>query len=159
MQTIKHASLYSEFFFQKLGQWYRQKYKCAEVVKANTHSSANPLTAVFAMNIEKAPWRLTPVHMYYKLHYHTHIKDKFLWHCVVVKKAYDDASQEDQDSGAIKKPVPLQYRNEIEKEFWLLESSKFRDKVAQQVEDTHLEQLQAWEEARQVPKTARQFHQ
>ena len=128
-------------------------------MKADTHSSANPLTAVFAMNIEKAPRRLTPVHMYYKLHYRTRIKDEFLRRYAVVKKAYDDASQEDRDSGAIKKPVPLQYRNEIGKEFWLLESSEFRNKVAQQAEDAHLEQLQAWEEARQVPKTAQQFHQ
>jgi len=50
-------------------------------------------------------------------------------------------------------------RNAVGKEFWLLESAKFQEEIAQEAEDVHLKEIKGWEEAKMVPKTAQQFHQ
>jgi hypothetical protein len=146
-------------YIQKLGQWYRWKYKCPEALKADTSASTNPFTAALAAGIEKAPQKLTPMHLYFKLHYRTRIKDEYLRRYVVAKKAYDDATEEDLESGAVKKPIPLQFRIDAGREFWLLESTEFWEHIAQEAENAHLKQIAEWEETKKVPKTALQFHQ
>jgi len=99
------------------------------------------------------------MHMYFKLHYRTHIKEEYLRRYAAAKEAYNDATEDDLESGAVKKPIPLRFRNEVGKEFWLLESTKFWESIAQEAEDVHLKQMKEWEEAKIVPKTAQQFHQ
>jgi hypothetical protein len=145
---------YFLIYFQKLSQWYRRKYKRPEALKADTSASTNPFTAALAANIEKAPRKLTPMHMYFKLHYRTRIKEEYLRRYAAAKEAYNDATEDDLESGAVKKPIPLRFRNEVGKEFWLLESTEFRESIAQEAEDVHLKQMKEWEEAKIVPKTA-----
>jgi hypothetical protein len=99
------------------------------------------------------------MHLYIKLHYRTHIKGEYLRRYVVAKKAYEDATEEDKESGDVKKIVPIVLRNAVGKEFWLLESAEFQEEIAQEAEDVHLKEIKEWEEAKMVPKTAQQFHQ
>jgi hypothetical protein len=93
------------------------------------------------------------------LYYISRVKEEYLRRYVVAKITWDDATQEDRDSGAIKKPIPVQLRTEVGKEFWLLETEEFRKEVAKNAEDTHSKEMAEWEELKKVPKTALQFHQ
>jgi hypothetical protein len=120
---------------------------------------SNPFTAVLAANIEKAPRRLTPFHMYLKLHYLSRVKSEYLRRYMIAKKSYEDATEEDLEAGLVKKPIPVQLRTEIGLEFWKLETEETRQQIAQEAEDTHLKALEAWEQSKQVPKTPLQFHQ
>jgi len=50
-------------------------------------------------------------------------------------------------------------RNKVGKEFWLLKTEECRKEVAKKAEDAHSKEVQEWEQAKEVPKTALQFHQ
>jgi len=65
------------------------------------------------------------MHLYFKLHYRTRIKGEYLRRYAVAKKAYEDATEEDKESGDVKKIIPIVLRNAVGKEFWLLESAEF----------------------------------
>ena len=142
---------------QKLGQWYRRKYKRPESTKAA--SSANPFSAVLAANIEKAPRKLSSFHQYFKLYYSSRIKEEYLRRYAIAKKEYDNATEQDKASGVVNKPVPVRLRSEVGKEFWLLESDAFRAAVAQEAENNHTKEVEEWEDLKKVPRTAVQFHQ
>lgn len=145
-------------YFQKLGQWYRRKYKRTEVTKSES-STVNPFTAVLASNIEKAPRKRSAFHQYLKQRYNSHIKEEYNRRHAIAKKQYDDASDEDKENGIAKKPVPVQLRAEVGREFWLLETQEFREQMDEVAEDAHAKEMEDWEESKQVPKTAQQFHQ
>jgi hypothetical protein len=93
------------------------------------------------------------------LYYILRIKEEYLRRYVVAKRAWDDATQEDRDSRVIKKPIPVQLRTEVGKEFWVLETEEFREEMSKNAEDTHLKEMEEWEALKNVPKTALQFHQ
>jgi hypothetical protein len=120
---------------QKLGQWYRRKYKRPEATK--TVMAANPFTAVLAANIEKAPQKLSLFHKYFKMYWKLRIRDKYLCWFAVAKKEYDEASDDDKTTRTVKKPIPVQLRMEIGMEFWLLESEEFQAEVAQEAKKAH----------------------
>lgn len=159
-------------YFQKLSQWYRRKYKSPEVA---TQSPAvdNPFMAVLAANIEKAPRRLTPMHHYFKLHYKSRIKATVDQHFAVAKKAYDnyllaeEAYKDAVEAGdlameepfTVQKPVAVQIRAAVGKEFWLLETEDFRETVSLDAAETHEREMEEWEEMKLQPKTPQQFHQ
>jgi hypothetical protein len=94
-----------------------------------------------------------------KMNYSSHIKGEYHRRYEVARKTFEEASEEDKDSGAVRKPIAVQMRAEIGKEFWLLETEEFREKVAQDAEDAHMTEMQEWEEMKLVPKTPQQFHQ
>jgi hypothetical protein len=110
-------------------------------------------------NLEKAPRRLTPFHQYLKLHYHSRVKGEYLRRYAIAKKEYDNATEEEQENKAVKKPIPVQLRTEVATEFWLLETEKFRASIANIAEETYVKEVEEWEELKMVPKTAQQFHQ
>jgi hypothetical protein len=141
-----------------LAQWYRRKYKRPEVSKAGS-STDNPFSAVLAGSIDKAPRKLTPFHQYLKVHYHTRIKEEYTRRYAIAKKKYDEATEEERENKDVEKPIPLQMRNEIGREFWNLETDEFREAVAQDAEDAHTKEVEEWEELKVVPKTPQQFHQ
>jgi len=145
-------------YFQKLGQWYRRKYKHTEIIKSDS-SSVNPFTAVLAANMDKPPRKRTPFHHYFKQHYKSQFKDEYNWRFAIARKEYDDASEEDKENGIVKKPKPVVMRTEIGREFWFLEMEEFREQIHKEAENTHAKAMEEWEESKQVPKTAQQFHQ
>ena len=120
---------------------------------------ADSFSAIFSTSVQKAPRKLSPFHHFLKLYYYSHVKDEYVRRFESAKKEYDDATADDRQSGAVKKPVGVQLRTETGMEFWLLESKKFRDKIAQEAEDAHVKEVEEWEELKQVPTTPLQFHQ
>jgi hypothetical protein len=74
-------------------------------------------------------------------------------------KKYEEATEEERQNEDVQKPVPLQLRNEVGREFWNLESKEFREAVAQDAEDAHAKEVEEWEALRVVPRTPQQFHQ
>ena len=125
----------------------------------DSSSSANPFTAAFSANIEKAPHKLSPFHQYFKLYYQSRIKEEYHRRYAIAKKSYDDATEEHKQSGAVKKPVTVSYRTEVGREFWLLETEEFWAETAKKAEDVHAKEVEEWEAAKEVPKTAQEFHQ
>jgi hypothetical protein len=93
------------------------------------------------------------------LYWISRIKDEYLRRYVIARKEYNDATEDDKTSGIATKLVAVQVRTEVGMEFWLLESDEFRAEVAQEAKDAHAKAMEAWEEAKEVPKTAVQFHQ
>ena len=61
--------------------------------------------------------------------------------------------EEEKKNGCVKKPIALQLRSTVSKEFWLLETEEFRKKVTQDAEDMHTKQVAEWEALRVAPKT------
>ena len=102
---------------------------------------------------------MTPFNRYFKLYYKSRIKDTYLQRYAVAKKAYDEANEADKESGVAMKPVAIQLKTEVSKEFWLLETKEFRESVAQDAEDVHAKDVEELEQIKLVPKTAVQFHQ
>jgi hypothetical protein len=94
-----------------------------------------------------------------KTNYSSRIKEEYHRRFEVARKTFEEASEEDKESGVAKKPIAVQMRAEIGKEFWLLETEEFREKVAQDAEDAHAKEMEEWEETKLVPKTPQQFHQ
>jgi hypothetical protein len=74
-------------------------------------------------------------------------------------KKYDEATEEERENEDLQKPIALQMRNEIGREFWNLETDEFREAVAQEAEDAHTKEVEEWEQSKVVPKTPQQFHQ
>jgi hypothetical protein len=142
---------------QKLSQWYRCKYKCPEVTKTDSSSLANPFTAVFSANIEKAPHKLSLFNQYFKLYYQLRIKEEYRRHYTIAKKSYD-ATEKHKQSGAVKKLVTVLYRTKVGRGFWLLKTEEFWVEIAKKAEDAHAKEVEEWEAAKQVPKIAQEFH-
>lgn len=94
-----------------------------------------------------------------KLHYDSRVKEEYLRRYAVAKQRYDNATEDDRENGIVKKPIPVQMRAEIGKEFWDLETAEFREEIAQHAEDVHAQEVEEWEESKKVPKTPQQFHQ
>jgi len=67
--------------------------------------------------------------------------------------------EEEQESGVVKKVVPVQLRTEVATEFWVLETEEFQKSIAKTAEDTYMKEVEEWEKSKLVPKTAQQFHQ
>ena len=42
----------------------------------------------------------------------------------------------------MRRPVALQLRSQVGKEFWLLETEEFREKIAQDAEDVHAKEVE-----------------
>ena len=93
------------------------------------------------------------------MYYSSRIKQEYIRRYAIAWKAYDDASEEDRKSGTVKKPFAVQLRAEVGKEFWLLETAELRAEVTQDNKDAHLKEIEEWEQSREVPQTAQQFHQ
>lgn len=87
------------------------------------------------------------------------IKEEYCRCFAIAKQEYDDATEADKESGIATKPVGMQMRTNIGREFWFLETEEFREEIAQEAEDAHNKEMEEWEQARAVPKTAQQFHQ
>jgi HSP90 family molecular chaperone len=143
--------------FQKLAQWYRHKYKRPQAPKDSP--TAGPFATVLAEHTTKPPRKLNPFHHYLKLYYISRIKDKYNRRYSLAKKQYDEATEVERTEQKLKKPVPVQIRTEIGREFWMLESSEFRDQIAKSADDAHERDMEEWEENQQTPKTPQQFHQ
>jgi hypothetical protein len=94
-----------------------------------------------------------------KQYYASRVKEEYNRRYIVAKKLYDDATEEERESKAVKKPVPVQLRSEIGREFWDLETAEFRQEMTEKAEDAYLKEVEEWEEAKTVPKTPQQFHQ
>jgi hypothetical protein len=163
LRTVSCRSIFIRYrvliCLQKLSQWYRRMYKRPEAVKGGASSSANPFTDIMAANIEKAPRKLSAFQWYYKFYYKSRVKAEYIRRFTIAKKEYKDASLEDKENGVVGKPIDVQIRTEITKEFWVLETDEFREQVAKDAEDDHAKQLEEWEQLKEVPKTAQQFHQ
>jgi hypothetical protein len=113
------------------------------------------------------------MHHYFKLHYKSRIKATVNQHFAIAKKVYDnyiltkEAYDEAIEGGnetveepvIVQKPVTMQMRATVGKEFWLLESVEFQDAISVDVEETHEREMEEWEAAKVVPKTPQQFHQ
>jgi len=125
----------------------------------DSSSSVNPFSAVLSAHIEKAPHKLSPFHQYFKTYYKSRIKSEYCRRFAIAKKEYEDATEEELQSGAVEKPVAVTYRTAVGKEFWQLETEEFRAEVAQIAEDAHAKGVEEWEAAKNVPKTAQEFHQ
>jgi hypothetical protein len=94
-----------------------------------------------------------------KEHYQSRVKEEFLRRFAAAKTEYEDATEEHKSNGEAKKPIPVAIRTETGMEFWLLESDEFRAQVALDAEEAYARETQAWQELKEVPKTAVQFHQ
>jgi len=159
-------------FCQKLSQWYRRKYKSPEAPNPGP-AVDNPFMAVLAANVDKAPWRLTPMHHYFKIYYKSRIKATVDQRFAIAKRAFDGymlekaAYDEAVEAGdetveepvVVQKPIPVQMRATVGKEFWLLETPEFREATTLDAEQTHKMEMEGWEAAKSVPKTPQQFHQ
>lgn len=145
-------------YSKKLAQWYRRKYKRTEIKKSES-SSANPFTTVLATGIEKPPRKRTPLHHYFKWFYNSRIKEEYNRRFAVAKKLFDEASEDNKLNGSAKKPMVVQIRTEVGREFWFLEMEEFQEQMVEEVEDIHTKEMEDWEAMKQVPKTAQQFHQ
>ena len=77
----------------------------------------------------------------------------------IATKKYNDASLEDKENGVVGKPIEVQIWTEITKEFRVLEPDEFCEQVTKNAEDDHAKQYEEWEQLKEVPKTAQQFHQ
>src|SRR6266436_1476758 len=163
LRTVSCRSIFIHYRalirLQKLSQWYRRMYKHPEVVKGDASSSGNPFVDIMAANIKKAPRKLSAFQWYYKFHYKSRVKAEYIRRFAIAKKKYNDASLEDKENGVVGKPIDVQIRTEITKEFWVLETDEFREQVAKDAEDDHAKQYEEWEQLKEVPKTAQQFHQ
>jgi hypothetical protein len=94
-----------------------------------------------------------------KVHYTSRIKEEYVRRYAIAKKQYDDATPEERESGAVKKPIAVQLRTEVGKEFWNLETEEFCGEMGQESEDLHLKEVEEWQMSKTVPKTPQQFHQ
>jgi hypothetical protein len=141
-------------YLQKLSQWYRHIYKLPKVTKGGDSPFANPFTSVMAANIEKAPWKHAAFQWYYKMYYKSRMKDKYLRRFAVAMKEYEDALPEEKET--LNKPIPVQIRSEIVREFWNLETVEYRKQMAHDAEEAHSKAFEVWEQLKQVPKTAQQ---
>jgi hypothetical protein len=77
---------------------------------------------VLAEHTTKPPRKLNPFHHYLKLYYISRIKDEYNRRYSLAKKQYDEATEVERTEQKLKKPVPVQIRTEIGREFWMLES-------------------------------------
>ena len=87
------------------------------------------------------------------------IKDEYDRRFIIAKTRYDAATDKERDEGVVKKPISVQIRTQVGKEFWDLETPKFREDIAQEAKVAHALEVTLWEESKVVPKTPRQFHQ
>ena len=78
---------------------------------------------------------------------------------MLAKQKYDNATEEEREKGDAKKPVAVQLRTDVSKEFWLLETEEFRNTVTQDAENAHAKEVEEWEALKSTPKTPQQFHQ
>lgn len=163
LRTVSYTSIFIRYrvliHLQKLSQWYRRMYKRPEVTKGGAPSLANPYIGVMTANINKQPRRLSAFQWYFKNYYKSHVKEEYIRRFTIAKNEYDDASLEDKENGTVMKPIDVQIRTEVTKEFWNLETDEFRQQVAQDTEDAHAKAFEEWEQLKEVPKTAQQFHQ
>jgi len=72
---------------------------------------------------------------------------------------YHAATEEERVAKDLKAPVAIALRNEVGREFWLLESAAFREEIAVSAEEKHAQDMAEWEELQRVPKTPQEFHQ
>lgn len=107
----------------------------------------------------RVPRKLTPFHQYLKEYYQDRIKDEYERRFMIAQKNYDSATKEEKENRSVSRPVALQMRSKVGKEFWLLETEEFREKIAQDAEDAHAKEVEEWEMSRLAPKTPQQFHQ
>jgi hypothetical protein len=93
------------------------------------------------------------------VHYQSRVREEYDRRYAVAKHQYDNATEEERESGQVKKPVAVQLRSEVGREFWNLETEEFRDSMAQDAAEEHAKEMEEWEELKLVPKTPQQFHQ
>jgi len=121
----------------------------------DSSSSVNPFSAVLSAHIEKAPRKLSPFHQYFKTYYKSRIKSEYCHRFAIAKKEYEDATEEELQSGAVEKTVAVTYRTAVGKEFWQLKTEEFRAEVAQIAEDAHAKGLRNGRRRRTCQKRLR----
>jgi hypothetical protein len=114
---------------------------------------ANPLLNILAAIMAKVPRKLTPFHQYLKEYYQDRIKDEYEQCFMIAQENYDSATKEEKENRSVSRPVALQVRSKVGKEFWLLETEIFCEKVTQDAEDAHAKEVEEWEMSRLTPKT------
>jgi hypothetical protein len=87
------------------------------------------------------------------------VKSEYLGRFAIATKEYMDASPEEKEDESVTKPVALRMRTEIVMEFWKTETAEFREQMVQDAEGEHAKALEIWEQSKEAPKTAQQFHQ
>jgi len=144
---------------QKLGQWYRRKYKRLETGSASSTDSVNPFVSVLDAIKGKPPRKLSPFHQYFKLHYKTRIRAEYIRRFNWAKEEYENATEEERREKKLSAPVAIAVRSRVGREFWLLESEEFRQEIGRLAEQQHTSDVEEWEASQQMSKTPQQFHQ
>jgi len=86
----------SRFSLQKLGQWYRQKYKRLETGSASSTGSVNPFISVLDAIKGKPPQKLSPFHQYFKLHYKSRIRAEYIRRFNWAKEEYENTTEQER---------------------------------------------------------------
>jgi hypothetical protein len=107
----------------------------------------------------KAPWKLTPFHHYFKLHYKTRVSAEYVRRFKLARDEYDAATEAERVANNLKKPVGVVIRSSVGREFWLLESDEFCENIGQLADAQHAIEMEEWEALQQAPKTPSEFHQ
>jgi hypothetical protein len=144
---------------QKLAQWYRRKYKRVETGSSSGGASVNPFMSVLDANKGKPPRKISPFHLYFKLHYGTRIKAEYTRRFRWANEEYENATEEERLEKGLTAPVAIALRCKVGREFWMLESEQFRQELSELSEKEHTSNMEAWEVSQKVAKTPQQFHQ
>lgn len=107
----------------------------------------------------KKPRKLTPFHHYLKLYYRTRVKAEYERRYASAVNEYEAASEAEREAKGLKRPVAVSMRAEVGKEFWVSESTEFREEVEKRCDEAHAKELEDWEQNQQLPKTPQQYHQ
>jgi hypothetical protein len=99
----------------------------------------------------KAPWKLTPFHHYFKLHYKICVKAKYVCRFKLVRDEYDAATEAERVANDLKKPVGVMIRSSVGREFWLPESDEFHENIGQLEDAQHAIEMEEWEVLQRAP--------
>jgi hypothetical protein len=114
---------------------------------------------VLDANKSKAPHKLTPFHHYFKLHYNARIEAEYSHRFQLAKNDYHAATEEERVAKDLQAPVAIALRCKVSREFWLLESTAFREEITALAQEQHAQDMVKWEVLQQVPKMPQEFHQ
>jgi hypothetical protein len=107
----------------------------------------------------KPPRKISPFHLYFKLHYATRIKAEYTRRFRWAKEEYENATEEERLEKGLVAPVAIALQSKVGREFWMLESKELHQELNELAEKEHTSDMEEWEASQQVSKTPQHFHQ
>lgn len=140
-----------------MGQYCRRTF-CSATTEAASSTETPTLGALVAnANVSKAPRKRAPLTQYMKMFYGDLMKDegdRRVKHAEDVYEALPLAAKTKKN-----KPVPLEIRKTVAREFWETETEEVKAAVLAKADEYLDEDMEEWSKAKNAPKTPAQYHQ